>query len=63
MVTVEQESEIQPLYQIDSEELMENMSHASLPELKSPKSTYVDMNLGTQKDPKNIRIYSGLTPE
>jgi hypothetical protein len=63
MVTIEQESEVEPPYQTDSEELTENMSHAHLPSLKPPKSTCVDMNLGTEKKPKNIRVYSGLTPE
>jgi hypothetical protein len=63
MVTAEQESDVEPPYQTDSEELIENMSHAYLPDLKPPKSTCVDMNLGTKRDPKNIRVYSRLTPE
>jgi hypothetical protein len=39
------------------------MSHARLPNLKPPKSTCVDMNLGNDQNPKNIRVYNGLTPE
>jgi hypothetical protein len=56
IVTVEQESEPEPLYQTDSKELIENLSHARLPDLKPPKSTCVDLNLGTEQDPKNIRV-------
>jgi hypothetical protein len=62
-IITEPESEIEPPYQTDSEELIENLSHKSLPNLKTSKSTCIDMKLGTKNDPKNIRIYSGLTIE
>jgi hypothetical protein len=62
-IIAESESETKPPYQTDSEELIENFSYTSLPKLKTPKSTCVDMNLGTENDPKNIRVYSGLTTE
>jgi hypothetical protein len=39
------------------------LPHASLLDLKPPKNTCIEMNLKTKKDPKNIRAYSGLTPE
>jgi hypothetical protein len=39
------------------------MSYAQLLDLKPPKSTCVDMNLGIEENPKNIRIYNGLTLE
>jgi hypothetical protein len=62
-IIAEPESEIEPPYQTDSEELIGNLSHTSLPKLKTSKSTCIDMNLGTENDPKSIRIYSGLTTE
>ena len=62
-ITIKPESEDELPYQTDSEELIENLSHASLPKLRTPKSTCMDMNLGTEKNPKNIRVYSGLSSE
>ena len=62
-ITTEPKSKIEPPYQIDSEELIENLSHTSLPNLKTSKSICIDMNLRTENDPKNIRIYSDLTSE
>jgi hypothetical protein len=62
-IIVESESEIKPPYQTDSDEFIENLSHTSLPKLRTSKSTCMDMNLGTDKDPKNIRVYSGLSSE
>ena len=62
-ITAEPESEIEPPYQTHSEELIENLSHTSLSNLKTFKSTCINMNLGTENDPKNIRIYSDLTSE
>ena len=59
-IIVESESEIKPPYQTDSDEFIENLSHTSLPKLRTSKSTCMNMNLGTDKDPKNIRVYSGL---
>ena len=62
-ISVEPEFEVKPPYQTDFDELIENLSHASLSKLRTSKSTCMDMNLGTHKDPKNIRIYSGLSSE
>jgi hypothetical protein len=52
IITTEQEFEPESPYQKDSEELIENMAHARLPDLKPPKSTCVDMNLGNDQNPK-----------
>ena len=62
-IITEPEYEDEPPYQTDSEEFIENLFHASLPKLRIPKSTCMDMNLGTEKDPKNIKVYSGLSSE
>ena len=51
---VEVESELEPLYIMDSDELNENLSYSYLPELQPPKNECVEMNLGTQKNPKTI---------
>ena len=47
-------------YQIDSKELLENMSHAMLLGSLPPTSICEDMHLGIQKDIKNIKVYSSL---
>ena len=57
---VEVESEPEPPYITDSDEMNENLSYSYLPELQPPKSECVEMNLGTQEDPKTIRIYKNL---
>ena len=57
---VEVESEPKALYIMDSDELNENLSYSYLLELQPPKSECVEMNLGTQEDPKTIRIYKNL---
>ena len=54
-ITVEPESEDEPPYQTDSDELLENLSHTSLPKLRTSKSACMNMNLGNDKDPKNIQ--------
>ena len=60
---VEVESEPEPPYIIDLDEMNENLSYSYLPELQPPKSECVEMNLGTQEDPKTIRIYKNLNPK
>ena len=47
----------------DSDEMNENLSYSYLPELQPPKRECVEMNLGTQEDPKTIRIYKNLNPK
>ena len=60
---VEVGSEPEPPYITDSDEMNENLSYSYLPELQPPKSECVEMNLGTQEDPKTIRIYKNLNPK
>ena len=60
---VEVESDPEPPYITDSDEMNENLSYSYLPELQPPKSECVEMNLGTQEDPKTIRIYKSLSPK
>ena len=60
VIEVEVESELEPLYITDSNELNENLSYSYLPELQPSKSECVKMNLGTQEDPKTIQIYKDL---
>ena len=60
---VEVEFEPEPFYITDSDELNENLSYSYLLELQPPKSECVEMNLGTQEDPKTIRIYKNLNPK
>jgi hypothetical protein len=59
-INVSPDSELEPPYQTDSEEFIDQLSHVSLPNLKITNSACIDMNLGTDNDPKNIKIYSGL---
>jgi hypothetical protein len=61
-ITAEIESDQEPPYETDSEELQENMSHTYLPDFKTTKSDCIDMNLGTSEEPKNIQVFKGLTP-
>ena len=51
-ITIEIESNQEPPYETNSEELQENMSHTYLPDVKATKSDCIDMNLGTTKEPK-----------
>ena len=51
---VEVESDPESPYITDSDEMNENLSYSYLPELQPPKSECVEMNLGTQEDPKTI---------
>jgi hypothetical protein len=62
-ITTEIESEQEPPYETDSEELQENISHTYLPDFKATKSDGIDMNLGTNEEPKNIKVFKGLIPE
>jgi hypothetical protein len=39
------------------------MSHTYLPDFKATKSDCIDMNLGTSEEPKNIKVFKGLTSE
>ena len=56
-ITVEIESDQEPSYETNYEELQENMSHTSLPDFKATKSDCMDMNLGTIEEPKNIKVF------
>ena len=60
---MEVESDPEPPYITDSDEMNENLSYSYLPELQPPKSECVEMNLGTQEDPKTIQIYKNLNPK
>ena len=60
VIEAEIESEPEPPHQIDSEELMENLSHSYLPDYKISKSKCIDMNLGTKQEPKSIRVFKGM---
>ena len=60
---VEVEFELESFYITDSNELNENLSYNYLPELQPPKSECVEMNLGTQENPKTIQIYKNLNPK
>ena len=51
------ESDQEPSYETNYEELQENMSHTSLPDFKATKSDCMDMNLGTIEEPKNIKVF------
>jgi hypothetical protein len=54
-IIAETESQPEPPYQTDSEELIKKFSYTSLPKLKTPKITCIDMNLGTENDPKKYQ--------
>ena len=60
IVKAEIESEIESPYQTDSEELMENLSHYYLPNFKLSKSECINMNLGSDQEPKSIHVYKGM---
>ena len=60
IVEAEVESEVGSTYQTDSEELMENFSHSYLPNFKFNTSEYINMNLGTDQEPKSIQVYKGM---
>ena len=60
IVEVEVESKVEPPYQTDLEELMENLSHSYLPNFKLSKSECINMNLGTDQEPKSIQMYKGM---
>ena len=49
---MEVESDPEPPYITDSDEMNENLSYSYLPKLQPPKSECVEMNLGTQEIPK-----------
>ena len=54
------QSEVEPPYQTDSEELMKNLSHSYLPNFKLSKSECINMNLGIDQEPKCIQVYKGM---
>ena len=60
---VEVESDLEPPYLTDSDELNENLSYSQFPEFQPPKSECIKMNLGTQEEPKNIQIYKEMSPK
>jgi hypothetical protein len=62
-ITTEIESEPEPPYETNFEELQENMSHTYLLDFIATKSDCVKMNLGTIEELKNIKAFKGLILE
>ena len=54
---VEGQSNQEPPYLTDLDELNENLSHSYFPSLQPPKSFCNEMNLGTKDNPKNISFF------
>lgn len=62
-VEIEQESHPKPLLESDSKEMEEVFAdrHTTLIEIGTLKENCEVMNLGTNEDPKNIRVYYKMT--
>jgi hypothetical protein len=64
-ISIQEDSELELECESDSKELEELLMDDDPTPLKMDtlKIAYKEMNLGTNKDPKNINFYEGLTPE
>ena len=59
-VTIEKESSTELLYMSDSDELL---GDKKIPSVRPFINNTIDLNLGTEEEPKPIKVYEGLIPK